>query len=116
ASIGDFLVAETGITEREEAEEIVSYLFSLGCNHLSYQNSLVYKLGERVAGLVIYYDGSEETHLLTSAAKQLRRLHNDPSITLKREAKDDELYINILSVNPHFRGKGIGTALLKVVE
>lgn len=116
AAMGNAALAETGSVTREQAEETVLYLFSLGGNHLSYQNALAYETEQEIAGLAIYYDGSEELQLFASAAKQIRRLRPDSTLMLSREAKDDELCISILSVNPHFARRGIGSALLKAVE
>lgn len=116
AAMGTAVLAETASFTREQAEEAVFYLFSLGGNHLSYQNALIYEVEQAMAGLVISYAGSEEAQLFASAAKQIRRLRPGPAITLSREAKDDELYISILSVDPHFGRRGIGSELLKAVE
>src|SRR5712691_9966130 len=116
AAMGSSMFAETASTTREQAEETVAYLFTLGGNHLSYQVTLVYEIEQSIAGVVIYYDGSEEAQLFASAAKQFRRLRNGPAITPDREAQDDELYCSILSVDPHFGRSGIGTALLNAIE
>jgi ribosomal protein S18 acetylase RimI-like enzyme len=41
-------------------------------------------------------------------------LHNDPTVMLDKEAKLDEYYIDTLSVNPEYAGKGIGENLAKI--
>src|SRR5579859_4359640 len=85
-------------------------------NRFSYQQVLVKEVEGQVVGVILIYHGSEAEALDRPLNERLRRLRNDPTFTLDREAEPDEFYIDTLSVAPTFSGRGYGTALIQAAE
>ena len=85
-------------------------------NRFSYQQVLVEEVEGQVVGVILLYHGSEVEVLDRPLNERLRRLRNDPTVTLEREAELDEFYIDVLAVSPAFSGRGYGTALIRAAE
>jgi ribosomal protein S18 acetylase RimI-like enzyme len=85
-------------------------------NRFSYQQVLVKEVEGQVVGVILIYHGSEAEALDRPLNERIRRLRNDPTFTLDREAELDEFYIDTLSVSPAFSRRGYGTALIRAAE
>jgi ribosomal protein S18 acetylase RimI-like enzyme len=85
-------------------------------NRFSYQQVLVKEVEDQVVGVILTYHGSEVEVLDRRLNERLRRLRNEPTFTLDREADLDEFYIDALGVWPEFSGHGYGTALVRAAE
>lgn len=91
-------------------------LFQQTNNRFSYQQVLVKEVKEQAIGVILIYHGSEAEVLDRPLNERLRRLYNDPTVTLDQEAELDEFYIDALAVSPAFSGRGYGTALIRAAE
>jgi ribosomal protein S18 acetylase RimI-like enzyme len=67
-----------------------------------------------VAGVLVLYHGSEAEALDRYLYDKLKEQGHDR--TIEREAHLDEWYIDTVSVDPRFQGKGIGSALFRHAE
>ncbi|GHO88848.1 GNAT family N-acetyltransferase [Dictyobacter formicarum] len=74
-------------------------------NRFSYQNIQIAEQGTEVIGLILSFGGRDEARLNAAAGSWL-----------KREAKDDEWYVDALAVLKNWGRKGIGTRLLHTAE
>jgi ribosomal protein S18 acetylase RimI-like enzyme len=90
--------------------------FQQETNRFSYQQVLVKEVAGKVVGAILIYPGSEAEALDRPLNERIRRLRNDPTFTLTKEADPDEFYIDTLSVSPAFSGRGYGTALIHAAE
>ncbi|MFD3447517.1 GNAT family N-acetyltransferase [Microbacteriaceae bacterium 4G12] len=106
----------SGGTTTEEVLEGLEYWFKQPGNRLSYENCLVKELDGQVVGIIVLYHGKDGEVLDSPIVKRLQKLKHDPTISLEKEAKDDEYYIDTLSVNPNYAGRGIGTELIRAAE
>lgn len=106
----------TGEAEEEKALEVLEQYFRADEGRLSYRQAAVEEIDGKVAGIVVAYGGDQAAELDRPILDRLRKLKNDPSLALDKEADEDEYYIDTLSVSPQFGGKGIGSALIRHVE
>ncbi|MGE7781818.1 GNAT family N-acetyltransferase [Peribacillus sp. NPDC097264] len=106
----------TGETKEEKILAVLGDFFRSRGNRMSYENTLVYEQDGQVAGLIIAYHGKDAVALDEPIAERLRRKKNDPSINIDKEAEMEDFYLDTISVDPDFRGKGIGTSLIHQME
>ncbi len=106
----------TGEESEENAIEVLEQYFRAEEGRLSYRQSAVKEIDGEVAGIIVAYGGDQAAELDRPILDRLRKLKNDPSVTLDQEADEDEYYIDTLSVSPQFGGKGIGSALILHAE
>ncbi|MGN1400935.1 MAG: GNAT family N-acetyltransferase [Bacillus sp. (in: firmicutes)] len=113
-AIHDIAEALTGETEREKVLAQLAWFVGEKGNRLSYDNMLV-KVTENdeAIGLVITYPGDQASELDGRILTYLSE--NKPSVHLHidEEADHGDFYIDTVSINPDFRGKGYGTELLQ---
>ncbi|GCF08315.1 GNAT family N-acetyltransferase [Dictyobacter arantiisoli] len=105
-----------GSRTEQEFHEVIADFFQAENNRFSYQNYLVAEVGQRVAGLLLLYHGRDAEVLDRPILEHARRVKNNPTFRLDKEADEDEWYIDTLSVSPDYAGQGIGTALMKAAE
>lgn len=91
-------------------------LFQSERNRLSYQNTLVAEGGQGIVGMLLAYHGSQSYDLDRPLIEHMRSVCKNPTLTLDREADEDEFYIDTVVVDPAFFNQGFGTALLGAVE
>ncbi|MDF2791724.1 MAG: family N-acetyltransferase [Neobacillus sp.] len=115
-AIADIAEKLTGQTKKENIRETLAYFFREENNRLSYQNMIVADLLGEVAGIVIIYPGEEASRLDEPILKRLRKKRRDEVIFLDKEADEGDFYIDTVCVDERFRGRGIGTMLLKEAE
>lgn len=111
-------VAETltGGTTENEVLEGLEYWFTKKQNRLSYENCFVEERDGNAVGVIVTYHGSEATKLDAPIVKRLRKMKQDSSIILEKEAEEDEYYIDTLSVSSTYGGQGIGSKLIHAAE
>lgn len=81
--------------------------------NFSYRNARVAAAGGRVAGMVLAYRLPEPTFEDTAALAELPDLVR-PMVELEHEVAGS-YYVNALAVREGFRGRGIGTRLLRLL-
>ncbi|MFJ7511219.1 GNAT family N-acetyltransferase [Peribacillus simplex] len=106
----------TGETEEERVLSVLADLFRKSGNRISYENTFVSEHDGQVSGLIIAYHGKDAESLDEPIVKQLRMKMKDPSLTLDKEAEMKDFYLDTVSVDPNFQGKGIGSALIQYIE
>lgn len=85
-------------------------------NQYSYQNMLVYCIEDEVVGLINGYDGKRFADLREPFTSYLK---NELNVTISNEAEttEGEYYIDAVSVDERYQGRGIGKKLiLNLVE
>ncbi|MGD8191919.1 GNAT family N-acetyltransferase [Brevibacillus ginsengisoli] len=115
-AIHDIAYTLTGASTEPEVLEGLQYWFVQQGNRISYENTLVKEINGQVVGLVVFYHGRAAEMLDKPIVERLRRLFQNPEITIDKEADEDEWYIDTLSVSPDYRGRGIGSELIQAVE
>jgi len=106
----------TGSEHEPEILAILAQFFQAEDNRLSYRNALVAEEEQQVVGIIIIYYGRDDVDLDRPIIEHLQGLVHNASVSLDKEADDDEFYIDTLSVSPDYAGRGIGTALLQAAE
>jgi ribosomal protein S18 acetylase RimI-like enzyme len=104
-----------GETEQEVLERLTDFYQKEG-NRFSYTNILVKEADLRVAGMILIYHGSQADTIDKPIIERLRLIKNDPSLTIDKEADEDEYYIDALAVAPEWGGRGFGTELIAAAE
>ncbi|WP_374166102.1 GNAT family N-acetyltransferase [Arcticibacter sp. MXS-1] len=103
----------TGSDDPEVARKLLEDLFRRPDTQYSYRNTLVCQAEGRVVGSVTAYDGGRLPELRRPVDDYLAaRKH--PMI-MSNETEAGEFYIDTISVDPLFRGKGIAGRLLEAV-
>lgn len=80
----------------------------------SHRFTYVAEVQDVIAGVLVLYHGSEAEALDRFLHDELRKDGHER--TIEKEAHQDEWYIDTVSVDPAFQGKGIGSALLQHAE
>ncbi|NOU96375.1 GNAT family N-acetyltransferase [Paenibacillus sp. LMG 31456] len=104
-----------GVTEQEVIERLTSFYMEEG-NRFSYTNLLVKEMNGQAVGMILCYHGSQASTIDKPIIEQLRRIKNDPSLTIDKEADEDEYYIDALAVSSEWGGRGFGTELIAAAE
>lgn len=79
----------------------------------SYANTICAIVEGKIVGISVSYDGGRLHELRSPFVKEvLKRFGRDFS-DMPDETQTGELYLDSLAVLPHYRGRGIATALLK---
>lgn len=115
-AIQDIGEALTGEEKETRILEVLADFFKQERNRLSYENCFVCDVDGTVVGLILCYFGGQAAELDEPLAARLRIVKNDPSLAIEKEADEEDFYIDTLCINQAFRGQGIGTALIQVVE
>lgn len=111
-AIGEIANRLTGEQTASMVEQELTELFRREDNRHSYLNTYVAVEGEQILGILVYYNGEQAITMDANLVKWLKE-KNAPSITIDKEAHEDEYYIDTVCVAPEARGKGIGTLLIQ---
>lgn len=103
---------DMNINFENKKEEICQFLFRSDQNKFSYQNTLVYEIGNEIAGLIIVY--KNEKTLIENQKKILELKYNVP-INISAETFPGYTYIDSVSVVEKFQGQKIATKLINEV-
>ncbi|HCW51912.1 MAG TPA: N-acetyltransferase [Clostridiales bacterium] len=109
-----------------DASAVMRELFRYRGHVLSHEHTLVVEVGGRVAGMALAYDFRHRTlrelrtglllvRCLPLRMVRLAALLVRAQCTLGRLQRD-EYYLSNIAVHPDFRGRGLGTRLLREVE
>lgn len=112
-AIHDIADALTGETERAKVLLQLENYFCKEGNRLSYHNCLVKVVGEEVVGIIIAYHGKDASRLDGPILSYLQEKNPIEEVILDREADEKDYYLDTVSVNPAYGGKGFGTDLLE---
>ncbi|MES9684473.1 GNAT family N-acetyltransferase [Bacillus sp. AFS001701] len=112
-AIEDIVFMLTGTSSYEQATPILEYYVQSEQNRLSYHNCLVKEIEGKVVGVIIAYHSLELSVLDREMLEIISRNLNIQDVKVDKEADDEDFYIDTLSVNPDYQGKGIGTELLE---
>ncbi|MFJ7754211.1 GNAT family N-acetyltransferase [Peribacillus muralis] len=115
-AIKEIAEALTGETDEEKILTVLAGFFKKSGNRISYENTFVSVHDGEVSGLIIAYHGKDAQELDAPIVEHLRQKLNDPNITIDKEAEADDFYLDTISVDPNYQGKGIGSALIQYVE
>lgn len=115
-AIHDIANMLTGKDEHNEVIEGLRYYFERKRNRLSHENIIVKEINGEVVGLVLSYHG-KDAHIIDKPIEdKVREIKNDPEFKVDKEADIDEYYIDTLSVDEKYQGRGIAKELIKSVE
>lgn len=117
--------AFAGSNDAEVIEEKLNELFQVSYNRMSYEICTVIEEQGEVIGAMITYAGYEKPELDKKIIDRL--IIENPkgtsgydefvkTIFEAREAFDDEYYIDSLAIDVNYRGKQLGTKLIKHAE
>lgn len=113
-AIGNIANHMTGAEEPDAVLQKVEAMVRGQRTRHSHRFTYVAEASESVAGVLVLYHGSEAEALDRYLYDELKKQGHDR--TFDREAHLDEWYIDTVSVDPGFQGKGIGSALFRHVE
>ncbi len=123
AAIPLFLTVYSGfasiLAEVQSEQEVMAALIKLfqdEKNRLSYQNMLVAEGEMGVVGLLLAYLGSQARELDQPLIDYMRGVCRNSTLTLDREAEENEFYIDTVVVASAFANQGIGTRLMGAAE
>ncbi|NHN31649.1 GNAT family N-acetyltransferase [Paenibacillus agricola] len=110
-AIQDIAHVLTGERHKKKVFEQLERYFCQEVNRLSFQNCLVKTIDDIPVGIIVAYQGKAAIKLDEPIRAYLRDLTGkEPTIDPEADAAD--YYIDTVSVNPEFRGRGFGTELL----
>lgn len=102
----DALLELTSQSSLQAAKAVYMQHFSNPRVYFNYQNILTAKCGQNIAGCILFFEGKYEEQYLPISGQPRRT---------EREAEWDELYIDSVAVDPHYRGQGIAAQLIERV-
>lgn len=87
---------------------LIEHFFTQENNRFSYQNIIIYKKENQIAGALCFYDGEKSKELDMPLNLEFKKLGKK---TLIKEC-EDEMYIDSVVVDEKFRGQKIATKLI----
>ncbi|MBM7692744.1 ribosomal protein S18 acetylase RimI-like enzyme [Peribacillus deserti] len=111
AAIKDIAEALTGEKEPSKIVKDLECFYQQEMNRLSYHNCVAAEIDGNLAGILIHYHGSYAEKIDQPISDHLRK--KGKSVPIDKEAKDTNFYIDTLSVEPKYQGKGVGTELIR---
>ncbi|MFD2168459.1 GNAT family N-acetyltransferase [Tumebacillus lipolyticus] len=112
STIGNIAHTLAGTDDPNETRRVLEAFFQQEGNRLSYQNTLVKELDGQVIGVLVSYAGSRTDELDRPFLERLIELTGDPHLTITKEARDDEYYLDTVAVAEGFEGRGFGRELM----
>ena len=113
SAIGRIRNTLAGTDDHEKTIQVLESFFQKQGNRISFENAIVKELDGKVVGILLSYHGSQTYSLDRPFLERLQKLTGDPSVTIEKEACDDEYYLDTIAVEEEFQGLGIGTELLQ---
>ncbi|TCP59135.1 acetyltransferase (GNAT) family protein [Tumebacillus sp. BK434] len=116
STIGKIGNTLAGSDQPAEVTRILEEFFQQKGNRLSYENTLVKEQDGRVVGVLVSYHGSRTAELDQPFLDRLIDQTGDPSLTITKEAQDDEYYLDTIAVSSEYEGRGYGKELMRAFE
>lgn len=98
--------------DEQEIQRLFLHFIKLEANQYSLKHILVYELAGKVVGEINVYDGDKIEELRKPFFDYLKANYHPNGFAMERESNGGEFYIDTLSVEPAYQGKGIGKALI----
>lgn len=111
-AIHDIAYALTGENEKRKVLEQLENYFCQESNRLSYHNCFVKVIDDKPVGIIVAYHGKDAKELDKPICKHVKQV-TGKTPSFDQEADETDFYIDTLSVNPTFGGRGFGTELLQ---
>lgn len=111
-AIHDIAHALTGEDEQQKVLQQLEVFYCQESNRLSYRNCLIKSADDQAVGIVIAYHGKEAKQLDEPILAHLQTKNPESNPVIDKEADETDFYIDTVSVNPQFSGRGFGTELL----
>jgi len=115
-AIHDIANMLTGMDDYNDVIKGLEEYYKKKGNRISYENIIVKEINKEVVGLVLAYHGKNASTLDKPIEDRVRKIKNDSNFKLDKEADIDEYYIDTLSVDEGYQGKGIAKELIKSIE
>jgi ribosomal protein S18 acetylase RimI-like enzyme len=120
-AIGSIAFVLAGTKVLAEAMSILENFFEQEDNRVSYKNTLVIEKSESgrgdrtIVGVAISYDGTLARKLDEPLEEAARSKCGLSDYRIPTEAEPDEFYLDTVSVNRNYQGRGIGRQLIEAV-
>ena len=120
-AIGSIVFVLAGTKVLAEAMSILENFFEQEDNRVSYKNTLVIEESESgrgdrtIVGVAISYDGTLARKLDEPLEEAARSKCGLSDYRIPTEAEPDEFYLDTVSVNRNYQGRGIGRQLIEAV-
>lgn len=106
------------LTGEDEIDKVLSTLdmyINMDVNRLSYNNIWIYEIHNQAVGLILAYDSNDLKRLDAPILDYLasKNIFKD---SFEMECFPDEFYIDTVSVDSHFQGRGIAKKLFTFIE
>jgi len=113
-AIGNIANTLTGENEKDKILEELNKYINMDINRLSYKNICIYKINNKIAGLIITYDSNKIKALDKPILENLanKGIFMD---SLEKECFNNELYIDTVSVFEEFQGQGFAKELFTYI-
>jgi ribosomal protein S18 acetylase RimI-like enzyme len=112
AAMEDLAKTFVGSAEIDDAVKLFEHFCGETQNQYSFENTLVYVVDDIIAGSITIYDGALIEELRCPFFEYIKANYHTNHFEMELESGAGELYIDTLSVNPNYQGKGIGQQLI----
>ena len=116
AAMGDLAAAFRNSSDENQILQLFESFVKQAGNQYSFENTLVYVLNHDVVGAFNAYDGAKINQLREPFLNFINQNYHQNKFKIEIESEPGEFYIDTLSVNPNYQGKGIGKALLNAAK
>ncbi len=110
----DIVYKFIGEKDPAEASNFLQYFTAKEHNQYSYQNCFVTEIGNKIVAAANVYNGADLHHLRAPIVEYIRSNYDQHFIP-EDETTAGEFYLDCISVDPDYYGKGIGTAMLQFI-
>jgi ribosomal protein S18 acetylase RimI-like enzyme len=105
----------TGEDEESKILETLDKYITMEINRLSYRNIWTYEIENQTVGLILAYSSNDVKKLDEPILEHLKS-KNIFLNSFDKECFENEFYIDTVSVNENFQGKGIAKELFAFIE
>ncbi|KNF08941.1 acetyltransferase [Gottschalkia purinilytica] len=114
-AIGDIAKVFTGYEKEDDIIDTIGKFYQIDECRFSYKNTIVYEKDKKVVGVILGYYSKDVDNLDIPIINHLRKkgIKRD---TFDEEFFENEYYIDTVSVNPNYQGRGIAKKLIRAME